>query len=412
MDEGTDSEPTPLPAATTSALLQVLRGQPAEFVPVAPLYSHITSGPAAAFARETRARMWAERLRTAQTDSLPVHFDEYLAIELAVHETVIRTCYPPPCWHPAVLLDSRDEVERSRVRLRAGKVWWGDAEQRETPIFEPPSPAAPEPDRSASISVWNRVEQFRRELEENPVPAMSPGQFAESLLDSGRFALVQALRRRYGEALPLVASCASPLWTCYQALGFEGMMVSLLEAPDLVNCACERATPHLEPHSEAMRATGVEIAFLEECLTGADVISPALYREFAWPYARRILEFLEQEGFRTVYYVCGNVMPVLDLIAELPFTAFAMEEDKKGYGLDLGEIRRRLGEERILFGNVDAVLIERATDAELLAEVSRQIQLAGERGRFVVSNGSPFTPSTSLERIRFFVESTRRLGAE
>jgi hypothetical protein len=404
---GMENGPLPFPPHRTSPLLKVLRGEPAEFVPVAPIYSRIATGPAAGFARAARARLWRERLDAAQADYLGLAFDDYLAVELAVHEAAIETCYPPPCWHPTLLLEPRSTVEGSLIRRWNDSLSWV-TQAGETLLEEPSSPPQPGPARS--ISVWNRVEKCRRELDETPAICFPDHESAQSLLDSGRFALIQALRQRYGEALPFAVACASPFWACYGALGFVGMMVSMVEAPGLVHRACQRATPRREPYWEALRAVGVEIAFVEESLTGADMISPDLYRRFVWPYARRTLRFLERQGFRTVYYVCGNVMPLLGEIAELPFTAFALEEDKKEYGLDLAEVRRRLGDDRVLFGNVDALLIERAADEVLIAEVRRQIEVAGRRGGFVLSNGSPFTPATSLERIRFFVESTQRLG--
>jgi len=37
----------------------------------------------------------------------------------------------------------------------------------------------------------------------------------------------------------------------------------------------------------------------------------------------------------------------------------------------------------------------------------RQIDVAGNEGRFIVSPGRPFTPGTSLDRVRLFCEAPR-----
>jgi uroporphyrinogen-III decarboxylase len=110
-----------------------------------------------------------------------------------------------------------------------------------------------------------------------------------------------------------------------------------------------------------------------------------------------------------VLYFSGNPMPLLSYLKELPFTAVSFEEDRKNYGIDLGEIRRVLGPDRVLLGNVNASFLEKASEPEILEEVKRQIHLAGRRGNFIVSTGSPVTPGTSLERLRFFLQSTQRL---
>ena len=49
----------------------------------------------------------------------------------------------------------------------------------------------------------------------------------------------------------------------------------------------------------------------------------------------------------------------------------------------------------------------RLRDDEVLAEVRRQIDVAGSDGNFVLSVGSPFTPDTSLDRLRLFCQSTQ-----
>jgi uroporphyrinogen-III decarboxylase len=62
----------------------------------------------------------------------------------------------------------------------------------------------------------------------------------------------------------------------------------------------------------------------------------------------------------------------------------------------------------VLFGNVDAAWLERATDQEVLDEAKRQIEIAGPE-KFILSVGSPFTPGTSLDRVKLFCESTRMI---
>jgi uroporphyrinogen-III decarboxylase len=147
----------------------------------------------------------------------------------------------------------------------------------------------------------------------------------------------------------------------------------------------------------------------QESLSSADLISPDMYLEFSFPYTQRTLQFFEDLGFRTVLYFSGNLMPLLHHLKELPFTAIIFEEDRKNYGIDLAEVRRVMGPDRVLYGNVDAHFLEKASDDEVLAEVRRQIDVAGSDGNFVVSVGSPITPDTSLDRVRLLCESTQMI---
>ncbi len=63
-----------------------------------------------------------------------------------------------------------------------------------------------------------------------------------------------------------------------------------------------------------------------------------------------------------------------------------------------------------LFSNIDPIkVLQDGTDAELEAEIHRQID-AGRRARgFIVSTGSPITPATPLPRVQRFLEIVRNI---
>jgi uroporphyrinogen-III decarboxylase len=71
-------------------------------------------------------------------------------------------------------------------------------------------------------------------------------------------------------------------------------------------------------------------------------------------------------------------------------------------------VRRAVGPDKVLFGNLDALFVQNASDEDLLSEVKRQINVGGPRN-FILSLGSPMTPGTTLERVRLVTESTRRI---
>ena len=92
----------------------------------------------------------------------------------------------------------------------------------------------------------------------------------------------------------------------------------------------------------------------------------------------------------------------------------AFEESKKGFRIDIEDVVERVRGQFVMFGNLDAMgLLEKGSEEELRREISRQIA-AGRRnkGRFVVSLGSPVTPGTSTERARLYCELVHELGRD
>jgi len=66
-----------------------------------------------------------------------------------------------------------------------------------------------------------------------------------------------------------------------------------------------------------------------------------------------------------------------------------------------------------VLGNLDAIrLLEKGSEAELRAEIARQIAAGRRNGsRFIMSLGSPVTPGTTVDRVRLYCDLVHELGA-
>jgi hypothetical protein len=404
--------PSPKP---TDPLNLVLDRRPAPFVPVAPVYEGL--GPLEFQRMSLRRRKWQDILDRAGTDRLPVDYDTHLALELSIHTDIIETCYPPPGWLALPTNATPSEIAGAEVLRRGPDLYWASPDGRETWLA--PNRIAYHARQAAERSLhfadlWERghradgLEDLDRREEAASTPHEPDGAEIDTDLASGRYDLARALLDQYPGQLPFYVYDSSPYNSLLGLLGFQGMMAALIEEPERAHRILAAKLPRPSTHLAVARELGVHIVFVEECLASADLISPAMYREFVFPYTKQELAFYEAGGFRTVLYFSGNLMPLLNDLEQLPFTALAFEEDRKNYGIDLAQVRRAMGPDRVLFGNVDAPFIEHASDEDLLAEVRRQIDTAGP-DRFVLSAGSPFTPDTSLERVRLFCRSTRLL---
>jgi len=390
----------------------VLNGRPAPFVPVAPVYEGL--GPLECYEMELRRRKWWRRLEEAGRERLPVEFESYAALELEIHTDMLDEHYPRPAWRELPIIASVEDLDGCAVVRRGEDLFWVARDGRET--WLPTSLAARNQREVVEgaarfAGLWERG--WRGEQVEGPGGDVreSVGEptdaDVEGLLRSGRYEVARALLGRHPGEMPLYCYGVTPYWSLLATLGFQRMMTWLAERPRRVHEIIASRALRWSAELEAARRLGVGIAFVEECMASADLISPKMYREFVFPYTKQVLECYEAHGLRTVLYFSGNLMPLLEDLRELPWTALAFEEDRKNYGIDLGEVRRTMGPHRVVFGNVDAYLIERASDAEVVSEVRRQIDVAGGDGPFIVSPGSPFTPGTSLRRVRLFCESTR-----
>ena len=404
--------PSPKP---TDALSLVLNRHPPPFVPVAPVYEGL--GPFEFHWMALRWRKWRDLLDRARTDRLPVDYDTYLALELSVYTDTIETCYPPPGWLSLPTNATPPEIAGAEVVRRGADLYWTSPDGRETWLAPDRIAYHARQTRERSLhyaDLWerghraDRLEYLDRNEEVDPTPHEPDGAEIDAELASGRYDLARALLEQYPGQLPFYLYCTAPYISLLGLLGFQPMMTALTEQPEEAHRLLRASLPSPSLRLAAAARLGVKIIFVEECLASADVISPSMFRQFCLPYLRQTIDFHEGRGLRTVLYFSGNLMPLLHDLRQLPFTALAFEEDRKNYGIDLAQVRRVMGPDRVLWGNVDAPFIEHASDEDLLAEVRRQIDTAGP-DRFVLSAGSPLTPDTPLDRVRLFCQSTRLL---
>ncbi|MAE61287.1 MAG: hypothetical protein CMJ49_08025 [Planctomycetaceae bacterium] len=213
-----------------------------------------------------------------------------------------------------------------------------------------------------------------------------------------------------GAGLFPITHVSSPLWSCYALWGFDGMMMMVLDQPDLVAYACRRHLDHVFGSIEAAKALGARGIWIEECMT--DMVSPDAFAQLNVPYLKQIVAAIRDAGMKSIYYFCGDPSGKWDMLMEVGADALSLEESKKGFEIDIDNAVERTGGRCALLGNVDAIdLLETGSEAEVRAELSRQID-AGRRigGRFVMSIGSPVTPDTSVERVRDYCDWARELG--
>ena len=188
----------------------------------------------------------------------------------------------------------------------------------------------------------------------------------------------------------------------------EGLLTMASNRPlfrDLLSrCAENQYARIAEGH-----AVGAHSLWFTSYYTGGDTISPRDYAELVFPFDYEICQAAKARGMYVLHWYLGNLMPVLDIVMQLPMDALVLEQGRKGYQTDPVEIRKRVGPRFCLFGF--GYENDYCTDNReaLSGELKRQIAGAGREGAFVV--GTPIMPPNALpEAVDFYFSEARRLG--
>ncbi|MBM3240996.1 hypothetical protein FJZ31_32335 [Candidatus Poribacteria bacterium] len=192
------------------------------------------------------------------------------------------------------------------------------------------------------------------------------------------------------------------------AFSYQGAMVAIHDKPKVFGYFIERAT---EERLQYIRSASyyVDGFWFDEYYT--DVISPEHYEEYVFRPNLRLAKAIRENGKLSMYYFCGDIMQKLDKALELAVDAIAFEESKKWFEVEIAEVKKRVGNQKALMGNIDGLhLLPKGNKEQIESEVKRQLAAAAKDGGFVMGAGSPIAPDTPTENMLVFLNATRKFG--
>ena len=137
------------------------------------------------------------------------------------------------------------------------------------------------------------------------------------------------------------------------------------------------------------------------------VISPDMHREFCLPYDQKQHKLLHELGTKTVYHLCGGLMPLLETVVENGTDGLeTMTPPDMGGDCDLAEAARRVGDKLFFIGGFDQNKgFERGTPENVREQVHRLFE-AKPAGGYICSPSDHFFFGDP-ELLRVFVETAR-----
>ena len=241
------------------------------------------------------------------------------------------------------------------------------------------------------------------------IPA-PPDSDPKDIAKDGRADLAAQLLKEFGKDLYPVYFVRSPLWECYYLWGFEGMMIMIASRPDLVMHACERFLRINVRRVREAAVFGAEGIYINDCLS--DLISPKMFNLLNISYLKKLVEEIHSNGLKSIYFFYGNPAGKWEHILSAGANALALEESKKDFSIDIEDVVTKVQKRCVVLGNLDAIgILQDGTEEQVQAEILRQI-VAGRqnKGRFIMSLGSPVTPATTVKRVRLYCDLAHNLG--
>lgn len=201
---------------------------------------------------------------------------------------------------------------------------------------------------------------------------------------------------------PVFAGMIGPFSLAGRLMDVSEAMIYCYDEPDMVHTLMEKVTSFLIAYCNAYKAAGANGVMMAEPLAG--LLSPGLAREFAHPYAKQVIDAVQDDDFSVIYHNCGNNAALM--------TGDIYRLGAAGYhfgdAIDLASVLPDAPVDALIMGNVSpSRQFCNGTPATIAEETHRIMDACSRYPNFVISSGCDIPPLSPWENIDAFFEAVQ-----
>lgn len=189
--------------------------------------------------------------------------------------------------------------------------------------------------------------------------------------------------------------------------GMSNFMLDLAMGDERVFALLDFAYEVVRRYALAQIEQGAHCTSIGDSPSGPDVISPKMYRRYAYPYVARLVTALHAHNVKLAYHICGNSTPIMaDMVGS---GATIIEIDQKA---DMQASKDAARGKATLLGPIDpSGVMASGTPDDVMRKACEAIKVMGTGGGFILGPGCALPPTTPDENIDALIEAARVFGS-
>ena len=233
--------------------------------------------------------------------------------------------------------------------------------------------------------------------------------YATFLNYAGKFH--KALVNEYRDKIyPIGYAGSGPFENSWQPLGFTNFAKYIKKKPNFIAKVIEFYTDFYIKYLDAVCKSGPKIVMGGDDIghkTGP-LMNPITFNELYGESYKKISDFVHKKHKKIIWHTCGNIYEFLDYFIEWGFDGIITMEPTAG--MDLGKVRKKVGHDLVLVGNLDvSYLLVNGTKEEIQSAVKKAIKDAAKGGGYILS-ACHSHPKVDPLRLKWMVEAAYKYG--
>ena len=199
------------------------------------------------------------------------------------------------------------------------------------------------------------------------VKAMFPNPLSRGRMED-RIRGVETLHQRVGGHLLIEGWVEGPCAEAADLRGINRLMTDFADDPAFVHDLFAFTVETAIRFASAQIKAGADVIGIGDA--AASLIGPRIYKEFVWPWERKLVDAIHAAGGLVRLHVCGNTRRILEGMG-----ALGCEMVDIDFPVPLNEARARMGPDQVLAGNLNPLTEVRDGTPRTINQSLKNLQL-------------------------------------
>jgi uroporphyrinogen decarboxylase len=232
---------------------------------------------------------------------------------------------------------------------------------------------------------------------------------ADPLKDGNLPHHLEAMRRAVdavGAEVAVTGAVTCPFTNASFLVGAENLARLMMKDKAAVHRLCEISLETSLSYCEAILDAGCTPS-LTDAMSSMSVIGPRQFREFSYPYLKRLIDYIHGRGKGVTLHICGKTSGIWEAMVEAGADCLSLDNDAS-----ILDAKLAVGDRVRLMGNVkpSEIMLQGTVDEVRRATLDCVAQGGDNPKGFIVASGCSLPTETPFANIHAMLDAVREAG--